>query len=168
MEWIKFCVSTVKIFILVNGVPSGFFQSSRGIRQGDLLSPLLFVVVIEALSRMLNASMLQGLLSGFSVGFMGNETLVVNHLLFAGDTLIFCGAQAELVRNLRCTFLCFEAVSGLRINLGKSELVPIGEVEDVESLAHILGCRIGSLPMTYLGMSLGGVVQIYFYLEWDY
>jgi len=76
-------------------------------------------------------------------------------LLFADDTLIFCGAQAEQVRNLRCTFLCFEAVSGLRINLGKSELVPIGEVEDVESLAHILGCRIGSLPMTYLGMLLG-------------
>lgn len=46
-------------------------------------------------------------------------------------------------------------MSGLRINLGKSELVPIGEVEDVESLAHILGCRIGSLPMTYLGMLLG-------------
>jgi len=46
-------------------------------------------------------------------------------------------------------------VSGLRINLGKSKLVPIGEVEDVESLAHILGCRIGSLPMTYLGMPLG-------------
>jgi hypothetical protein len=51
------------------------------------------VVVMEALSRMLNASMLQGLLSGFSVGFMGNETLVVNHLLFADDTLIFYGAQ---------------------------------------------------------------------------
>jgi hypothetical protein len=154
-EWIKFCVSIVKFSILVNGVPFGFFQSSRGIRQGDHLSPLLFVVVMEALSRMLNASMLQGLLSGFSVGFMGNESLVVNHLLFADDILIFCGAQAEHVRNLRCTFLCFEAVSGLRINLGKSELVPIGGVEDVESLAYILGCRIGSLPMTYLGMPLG-------------
>jgi hypothetical protein len=46
-------------------------------------------------------------------------------------------------------------VSGLRINLGKSELVPIGKVDDVKSLAHILGCRIGSLPMTYLGMPLG-------------
>jgi hypothetical protein len=65
------------------------------------------------------------------------------------------GAQAEHVRNLRCTFLCFEAVSGLRINLGKSELVHIGEVDGMESLAHILGCRIGSLPMTYLGLSLG-------------
>jgi len=154
-EWIKFCVSTIKFSILVNGVLSGFFKSSWGIRHGNPLSPLLFVVVMEALSRMLNASILQGLLSGFSVGFMGNETLVVNHLLFADDILIFCGAQAEHVRNLRCTFLCFEAMSGLRINLSKSELVPIGKVEDVESLTHILGCRIGSLPMTYLGMPLG-------------
>jgi hypothetical protein len=154
-EWIKCCISTVKFSILVNGTPSSFFQSSRGIRQGDPLSPLLFVVVMEALSRMLYESMCQGLLSGFSVGIRGNEALVVNHLLFVDDTLIFCGAHAEHVRNLRCTFLCFEAVSGLRINLDKSELVPIGEVEDVESLAHILGCRIGSLPMTYLGMPLG-------------
>jgi hypothetical protein len=53
----------------VNGTPIGFFQSSRGIRQGDQLSPpLLFVVVMESLSRMLNASMLQGLLTGSSVG----------------------------------------------------------------------------------------------------
>jgi hypothetical protein len=110
---------------------------------------------MEALSRMLNESMLQGLLSGFSVGIRDNEVLVVNHLLFADDTLIFCGAQAEHVRNLRCTFSCFEAVSRLRINLEKSELVPIGEVGDVESFAHILSCRIGSLPMTYLGLPLG-------------
>jgi hypothetical protein len=110
---------------------------------------------MEVFSRMLNASMLQGLLSGFSVGIRDNEALVVNHLLFADDTLILYGAQEEHVRNLRCTFLCFEAVSRLRINLGKSKLVPIGEVENVKSLAHILGCRIGSLPMTYLDMPLG-------------
>jgi len=51
--------------------------------------------------------------------------------------------------------LCFEAVSSLRINLGKSEVVPIGGVEDVERLANLLGCRVASLPMTYLGLSLG-------------
>jgi hypothetical protein len=105
---------------------------------------------------------LQGLMSGFSVGIRDNEALVVNHLLFADDTLIFCGAQAKHVRNLRCTFLCFEAVSSLRINLGKSELVPIGEVDDVESLAHIMGCRIGSLPMIYLGMPLGASFKSFF------
>jgi len=88
----------VKFSILVNGTSTGFFQSSQGIRQGDPLSPLLFVVVMELLSRMLNASMLQGLLTGFSMGTRNNEELVVNHLLFADDTLIFCGAQAEQVQ----------------------------------------------------------------------
>jgi hypothetical protein len=43
----------------------------------------------------------------------------------------------------------------LRINLGKSKIVPIGEVEDAEELANLLGCRVASLPMTYLSLSLG-------------
>jgi hypothetical protein len=98
-DWIEFCISTVKFFILVNDTLFGFFQSSHGLRQGDPLSPLLFVVVMESLSRMLNATMLQGLLTGFSVGTRNNEELVVNHLLFANDTLIFCVAQAEHVHN---------------------------------------------------------------------
>jgi hypothetical protein len=89
---------------------------------------------------MLNATMNQGLLTGFSVGSKDNEELVVNHLLFVDDTLIFCGAQVEHVQNLRCIFLCFEAASRLRINLGKSKLVPIGEVENVDNLTHFLGC----------------------------
>jgi len=139
-DWIRFCISTVRFSILVNGTPSGFFTSSRGLRQGDLLSPLLFVVVMEA---------------GFAVGPRESKAIEVNHLLFADDTLIFCGAQEEQIRHLRCIFLFFEAASGLRINLGKSKIVPIGEVEDVEGLAQLLGCRVGSLPMTYLGLPLG-------------
>lgn len=154
-KWIRFCISTVRFSILVNGTPAGFFSSSRGLQQRDPLFPLLFVVVMEALSRMLTAALDQGNLSGFSVGSRDSETLVVNHLLFADDTLIFCGAQEEQTRHLRCIFLCFETVSGLRINLGKSEIVPIGGVEDVERLANLLGCRVASLPMTYLGLPLG-------------
>jgi hypothetical protein len=50
---------------------------------------------------------------------------------------------------------CFEALSGLRINLGKSGLVAIGDVDDVDDLANILGCRVASLPMKYLGLLLG-------------
>jgi hypothetical protein len=56
---------------------------------------------------------------------------------------------------LQCIFLCFEAPSGLRTNLAKLEIVPLGEVEDVEELASILGCRVSLLPTKYLGLSLG-------------
>jgi hypothetical protein len=52
------------------------------------------------------------------------------------------------------------------INLGKSEIVPIGEVEDVDFLAHVLECRLGSLPDLF-GFAVGGFFLIYFYLEWS-
>ena len=55
-KWIMCCISTVKFFILINGSPSDFFGSSRGIRQGDPLSPLLFDIVMEGLSRMLDVA----------------------------------------------------------------------------------------------------------------
>jgi hypothetical protein len=84
--WIAHCISTVRFSILINGSPSGFFSSSRGLRQGDHLSLLLFVVVMEALSRMMSATVDMRLLSGFSVGSRNNEELIVSHLLFADDT----------------------------------------------------------------------------------
>ena len=50
---------------------------------------------------------------------------------------------------------CFQAFTSLKVNVGKSEIVPVGEVRDIQSLANILQCRVHSLPMTYLGMPLG-------------
>jgi hypothetical protein len=80
--WIEWCISSARFSILVNGTPKGFFNSSRGIRQGDPLSPLLFVLVMEALSRMVNTTVEQGLLSGFGVGERVFSDLVVAHSLF--------------------------------------------------------------------------------------
>ena len=75
--------------VLVNGSPHVLFGSSRGIHQCDLLSPLLFVIVIEALSKMMEKAVGKGLLVGFSVGRAGRNNLLIFHLLFP-DTLIFC------------------------------------------------------------------------------
>uniref|UniRef100_A0A2N9EUU7 Reverse transcriptase domain-containing protein n=1 Tax=Fagus sylvatica TaxID=28930 RepID=A0A2N9EUU7_FAGSY len=154
-QWIYSCISTVRFSVLVNGSAHGFFSTSRGLRQGDPLSPMLFIIVMEALSRMLERAVAGGYISGFSVGNSTGVELSISHSLFADDTLIFCGANSEQAWYLRGVFIWFQAISGLKINLSKSELVPVGQVTNVPELAGILGCRVASLPLTYLGLPLG-------------
>ena len=68
MRSIFFYLSDVRFSILINGSPYGFFESSKGLRQRDPLSPLLFVLGIEALGRMLDEAIREGHMSGFHVG----------------------------------------------------------------------------------------------------
>jgi hypothetical protein len=149
-SWICHCLSSVRFSVLVNGSPTSFFSSSLGLRQVDFLSPLLFVIVMEVLGRMISAAMSRVLLSGF---FVGIETDISN-LLFTNDTLLFCGANPNHLCDLQSLFLLFEAVSGLKANLAKSELVPVGYVENVAGLAGVLGCGVASLPLKYLWHSI--------------
>jgi hypothetical protein len=144
-SWMYQCVSMVRFSVLINGTPEDFFDSSRGVRQGDPLSPLLFVMVMEAFSRMMNVVVEKELLTSFAVGSRSDEAMVVSHLLFADDTLIFCEPKVEQIKHLRCLLLCFEAVSRLKINLAKSMIVSIGAVGNLEVLSSILGCRVDSL-----------------------
>jgi hypothetical protein len=105
--WIAHCISSVRFSVLVNGTPSGFFSSSRGLRQGDPLSPLLFVIVMEALSKLFTVVVPRSFLSGFSVGSGSNVMLNISHLLFADDTLVFCGANLDHLRFLRVFIFYF-------------------------------------------------------------
>ena len=90
--WIKACITTVRFSIIVNGSPVGFFGSSRGLRQGDPLSPLLFLLIMEVLSRMLKKIEDCGLLRGFLVGPNNFIGVRISHLLFADGTILFCDA----------------------------------------------------------------------------
>ena len=141
--------------VLVNGSTADFFGSSRGLRQENPLSPLLFLVMMEVFSRMVKRMEGVGLLSGFKADGRRGRRECVSHLLFADDTILFCDAEVEQVLHVQPLLLCFQAVTGLKVNVAKSELVPIGEVNNVHVLAKIFGCRVGALPMTYLGMPLG-------------
>ena len=159
-QWIFFCISTVRFSIMINGSPCEFFKSSKELRQGDPLSPLLFVLVMEALGRMLDRAIHDGHMSGFGVGRVEGRSLAVSHLLFADDTLIFCGANLEQVLFLRMILIWFEAVFGLKINLSKPELVPVGMVHNLDLLLNVLGCKQGTLPMKYLGLPLGAKFKL--------
>ena len=82
-RWIRTCISTVQFSVLFNGSPVDFFGSSRGLRQGDLLSPMLFLVMMGV-----------GLLRGFRVDGRRGGGVCVLHLLFADDTILFCDANS--------------------------------------------------------------------------
>lgn len=144
----------------MNGSPSGFFQSYRGLRQFDPQSPLLFIIVIEALSRLLERAVGGDFLPGFTIRGTLGSTMTISHLLFLDDMLIFYGADPEQVRHLKGVFVWFRALSGLKINLGKFELVLVGAVADVEVLAETLGCKVSQLPMMYLNLPLGSTFKL--------
>ena len=104
---------------------------------------------------MLDVAATAGQLLGFSVGNTASSSMMVSHLLFADDTLIFCHADPNQLVILRAILTKFEEVSGLRINLGKSELVPVGVVHNMDVLVGLLRCKQSSLPLKYLGLPLG-------------
>jgi hypothetical protein len=110
---------------------------------------------MEVFSKMLGAFTSRRLISGFSVGSSEQDRVNVSHLLFADDTLVFCRANASQIRHIGGSLVCFEAIAGLKVNLSKSVLVPVGSLGDVDQFAGLLGCGTGDLPLKYLGLPLG-------------
>ena len=125
----------------------------------DSLSPLLFLLIMEVLSRILKKTEEGGLIQGFHVGSNNHTGIRISHLLFADDTILFCDASREQIFSIRLVLTCFQAFTGLKVNVGKSEIVPIGEVSNIQSLANFLQCKVGSLLMIYLGMPLGSLYK---------
>lgn len=81
----------------------------------------------------------------------------MTHLQFAGDTLFFCEPYAEEIVGFKVILTCFELVSGLGINLGKSTLIGVGVEEHmVRRMVDALGYSMGTLPFKYLGLPVGG------------
>ncbi|GKU98551.1 hypothetical protein SLEP1_g11543 [Rubroshorea leprosula] len=153
-KWMKECLQSSTVSILINGSPKRQFLVSKGIRQGDPLSPFLFLIVTEGLNGLMLSAMDKNLYKGVRIG---NVDVMVSHLQFADDTIFFGEASKENIQVIKCVLRTFELASGLKINYGKSQLMGIGVEEDWKKrMAYTLHCKEGELPVKYLGIQIGG------------
>lgn len=118
INWIMSCISTVSFVVLINGAASSFFPAKRGLRQGCLLPPLLFLLVAEGLSRAIGEAKASGEFQGISI----SSTLKITHLHFVDDVLIFCSGLSGDAEKLSSILDLFGRATRMQINAQKSTL----------------------------------------------
>ncbi|VFQ66033.1 unnamed protein product [Cuscuta campestris] len=136
------------ISTLVNGTPSKPFNPRRGVRQGDPLSPYIFIIAMEGFTRSLNKLVSTGHLKGFNTG----RIQTVNHLSYADDVLVFTNGSIHNLKKLKNFLSNFEESTGLHLNLTKIQIIsPKPSSNHAKRQKDCLGMKLASLPVTYLG-----------------
>ncbi|XP_062158001.1 uncharacterized protein LOC133865598 [Alnus glutinosa] len=121
-QWIKLimnCVSTVSYSMLINGQPMEQFSPSRGLRQGDPLSPYLFLLCAEGLSALIRTTEREGRISGVPIAVGGTR---LSHLFFANDNLLFCRANSMEWSTIMEILNVYERASGQQLNAAKTSV----------------------------------------------
>ncbi|KAL4585499.1 hypothetical protein LXL04_010120 [Taraxacum kok-saghyz] len=154
VAWIKAALSSSWASVLLNGAPTEEFRLQRGLRQGDPLSPFLFVLAMEGFHIALEEVAKAGVFRGVSIGCVG---LHVSHFLYADDVVLLCDWGVENARRIIRIMRVFHLASGLKINLLKSKLIGVGvDYEEVQEVADLIGCSATRIPFVYLGVPIGG------------
>ncbi|KAL0298803.1 UNVERIFIED_CONTAM: hypothetical protein Sradi_6540100 [Sesamum radiatum] len=151
LSLIKHAIQDYWFTVLVNGETTGFFKSTRGLRQGDPISPALFIIAAEALSK------------GIDHLFNGNADMYfqtkcevkISHLSYADDVIIFTNCKEAGLIRLMNFLRKFEEQSGQQINQAKSAFIPGRKGNLIANkIKNITGFSMKALPITYLGAPL--------------
>ena len=153
VKWIEECLISAKMSVLVNGSPTEEFPMRKGLRQGDPLAPFLFLIVVEGLHILVSEAEKKRLFEGIKVGKLETS---VSHLQYADDAVFFGKWNVTNLKNLLKILECFQKLSGLKINVGKSKMYGLGILEEeVARWASSVGCGYGKFPFEYLGLPVG-------------
>ncbi|KAL0439817.1 UNVERIFIED_CONTAM: hypothetical protein Slati_2464700 [Sesamum latifolium] len=143
--WIEQCITTVTFSVSLNSSMHGFFQGSRGIRQGDPMSPYLLVIVMELWHVLLKTRVQNA--ATFQFHWKCKELGILN-LCFADDVLIFCSGNTHSARIIKDTLAEFATMSGLHVNPNKSQIILSKAVQtERQAILDLLGFQEGSLPI---------------------
>lgn len=148
LKWIRICISSPSFSILINGSPFGFVTPSRGLRQDDPLSPFLFILGTEVLSRIFNQESI-GLLSGIKIA---RNCPPITHLLFADDLIIFAKATSDEATTIKKCLDLYCSWSGQAVNISKSSML-FSKNTPISSINIIPYKQSSSAPF-YLGLPL--------------
>lgn len=152
IEWVMNLTSSAFFSLLVNGSPSQPFNPSHGIRQGDPLSPFLFILIAEGLGRTIRAHHQANEFRGIKL-FQDLEAQT--HQQFVDDTMLMGHASVQEARTIKAILDLFSEASGLDINVDKSQIFFFNTpVVTKCNILRILGYQEGSLPTKYLGAPL--------------
>ena len=153
VEWIMGCIQSTTFAVLTNGSPSGFFRPTRGIRQGCPLSPFIFLLVADALSRLILKARREGRITGLKV----SRTEEVTHTLFVDDVLLFGIGEEENLKEYAVLIEKYKKAIGMMINIEKSMLAHNEFSEDLaQKRKEILAypTKLISEGFKYLGFYL--------------
>jgi hypothetical protein len=151
-QWVQRYTEKGSVGIRVNDDIGRYFQTKKGLRQGDPLSPILFNLVADMLAIMIERAKQDGEVSGLIPHLVDGGLSI---LQYADDTIIFMEHDLDKALNMKLVLCLFEQLSGLKINFHKSELFCFGNAKDFETdYKNLFGCGIGSLPFRYLGIPI--------------
>ena len=133
-------LSFVSFVVLVNGNAKRWVKASRELRQGDPLSPFLFTIIVDVLSRLMLRAVESGLLEGFGVGRSGTT---ISHLQFTDATIFFSRVSLKELETRKIILVVFGHIYGLKVNLEKSTLFGINvDLDQLDRMALVLDCKV--------------------------
>ncbi|GKA45251.1 RNA-directed DNA polymerase, eukaryota, reverse transcriptase zinc-binding domain protein [Tanacetum coccineum] len=152
-SWIFGCLRSARSSILVNGSPTAEFEISWGLREGDPLSPFLFILAMEGLHALTCKTEELNLYKGAS---FGRDNMSILHLIYVDDVIFFGEWSHTNVHHLLCVLRCFFLISGLKINVHKSSILGVCIFDnEVSNMACNIGCGAAKFPLKYLGVPTG-------------